>query len=465
MEKPSYDLIINVFACPTIEKYKNQILKINETWGYTAEKNGVKVLFFFGEEKTDLIGENYIYLPNVKNDHESASWKQYLGFKHIYENYNAKFIFSCGTDTFINIEKILIYLDIFKYDKKLYIGGHISTRNVDNKCINYYSGGSGFIITNKILEELYPQLDYMQNQWRIICENNLIKYLIVACDVSIAYFLANINGVENITNNYFYPCNYLGYPCHINRINIDNIITCHNMSLDDFDNFQKIVENKISNDQFIAENKISNDQLIINNKYLSLCKTPSDINEHLSTLYQLSTECNSVLELGVRGVVSSWSFINGLVSNLSNLDKKLLFLNDIQTCDISELLECTKNLSIEIKYQWINCLDLDFGDYKFDMVFIDTWHVYGQLKRELNKFSKITTKYIVMHDTTVDEYEGETIRCEFNAQQQSEESGIPLEEILKGLKPAIDEFLVNNFDWKIKKKYTNNNGLTILERI
>jgi hypothetical protein len=87
------------------------------------------------------------------------------------------------------------------------------------------------------------------------------------------------------------------------------------MSLDDFDNFQKIVENKISNDQFIAENKISNDQLIINNKYLSLCKTPSDINEHIPTLYEYSKKCESILELGVRSGVSTFATEknNGLI--------------------------------------------------------------------------------------------------------------------------------------------------------
>lgn len=38
-----------------------------------------------------------------------------------------------------------------------------------------------------------------------------------------------------------------------------------------------------------------------------------------------------------------------------------------------------------------------------------------------------------MHDTTVDEIYGETIRCYMNAEEQSIESGIPVEEINKGL--------------------------------
>jgi hypothetical protein len=90
--------------------------------------------------------------------------------------------------------------------------------------------------------------------------------------------------------------------------------------------------------------------------------------------------------------------------------------------------------------------------------------VYGQLKRELNKFSKITNKYIIMHDTTSDEIYGETLRNGWDAVKQSKESGFSIEEINKGLWPAITEFLQNNPEWYIIAQYTNNNGLTILAR-
>ena len=100
----------------------------------------------------------------------------------------------------------------------------------------------------------------------------------------------------------------------------------------------------------------------------------------------------------------------------------------------------------------------------YDITFIDTWHVYGQLKRELEKFSKITNKYIIMHDTTVDEIYGETIRCGWNAFEQSKISGFKVEEINKGLWPAVVEFLQNNPEWYVKQRFTHNNGLTILAR-
>jgi len=200
----------------------------------------------------------------------------------------------------------------------------------------------------------------------------------------------------------------------------------------------------------------------VEKKYIQLCQSRSDINEHLPTLFEYSKDCTSVFETGVRGVVSSWANAYGLLNN--NSDQKILFLNDIQECDISELLDKTKNLEINIKYKWCNNLELEL-DENFDMVFIDTWHVYGQLKRELAKFSKHTNKYIIMHDTTIDGIKGETIRKKWNAVKQSKETGIPVEEINKGLWFAVEEFLNSNSDWILEKRFTNNNGLTILKKI
>lgn len=199
--------------------------------------------------------------------------------------------------------------------------------------------------------------------------------------------------------------------------------------------------------------------------YEHLCKTPSDINEHLPTLYNYAKECESIIELGVRGVVSSWALVKGLSENNKNIKK--ILLNDIEPCNVDKLLIESKDAGVDVSCEWKNDLDLEI-DENVDMTFIDTWHVYAQLKRELDKFSKVTNKYIIMHDTTVDEWHGETMRCfggRVGAEKQSKETGFPVEEIMKGLWPAIEEFLENNPEWKMKERFTNNNGLTILERI
>lgn len=202
---------------------------------------------------------------------------------------------------------------------------------------------------------------------------------------------------------------------------------------------------------------------VVQKKYELLCTGVGsyDIFEHLPILYNYAKMCDSVFETGVRGCVSSWAFLYGLLQNTQN--KKKLFMNDITVCNIDDLYNVSKNFDIDVRYEWKNNLLLNL-DENFDITFIDTWHIYGQLKRELDKFSKITNKYIIMHDTTVDEIYGETIRCGWNAEKQSIESGFSVEEIKKGLWPAIEEFLQNNPEWYIKERYTNNNGLTILAK-
>jgi hypothetical protein len=193
-------------------------------------------------------------------------------------------------------------------------------------------------------------------------------------------------------------------------------------------------------------------------------ETPCDINEHLETLRQYASECESVLELGVRKCVSSWAFALGLLENGSS--NKTLIMNDITVCPTEHIETLANKTDLRIIPIWKNNLTLEL-EGPVDLTFIDTWHVYGQLKRELERFSPLTKRYIIMHDTTVDAEKGETLRNihKHNPEQQSKESGIPVEEILKGLWPAIAEFLEAHPEWVLHKRWSHNNGLTILKRV
>jgi beta-1,4-mannosyl-glycoprotein beta-1,4-N-acetylglucosaminyltransferase len=194
--------------------------------------------------------------------------------------------------------------------------------------------------------------------------------------------------------------------------------------------------------------------------YINRCEVSSDINEHLPVLLSYSMECESILEMGVRGLTSTYAFAYGLQQNNSSV--KTLILNDIIECDTSELLGLLNG--IELKTFWCNNLKLELNQM-VDLTFIDTWHVYGQLKRELNKFKSITKKYIILHDTVVDSVYGESIRMHHDILSQSDHTGIPFNEICRGLGPAISEFLTDNPDWIIHEQFTNNNGLTILKKV
>lgn len=245
------NIIICVYACATIPKYKNEILKIEETWGKCAADNGVKVLYFLGEEPTELIDDQkYIYLKGVNNDYLSASEKQHLGLKYIYEHVNTNFVFCCGTDTYINIQKLLLYIQKLDPNKNLYIGGHGSSRIINGKAYFFHSGGAGFILSKECLHNIYPDLSNMLLEWTNICNKSNCD-LIPACDVAISYFLQNKlqSTLEIIKeNDKIFACNYKGLcfdtqeNCCYGKVNINNILSCHKMSLNNFDEFTNILE-------------------------------------------------------------------------------------------------------------------------------------------------------------------------------------------------------------------------------
>jgi hypothetical protein len=200
----------------------------------------------------------------------------------------------------------------------------------------------------------------------------------------------------------------------------------------------------------------------VEERFARAANTRSDINEHLQTLSDLASESESVLECGVRTVVSSWAFLHGLTKN-GKAQKKLMCCDLRRSVGVNELEKVCLQNNVEFAFHAGNDLTIPMAPH--DLIFIDTWHIYGHLKRELALMHPYAKKYIALHDTEVDKIQGESIRCNFNIPQQVVESGYPIEEITKGLGPAVEEFLAAHPEWRIKAHYTNNNGLTVLERV
>ena len=99
-----------------------------------------------------------------------------------------------------------------------------------------------------------------------------------------------------------------------------------------------------------------------------------------------------------------------------------------------------------------------------DLLFIDTLHRYFQLYNELGLHAKNVKKYIILHDT---ETYGEVDEPLYAPQIPVKMSEKVIRTKAKGLKQAISDFLNTTKEgknWKIKEVFTNNNGLTVLER-
>jgi hypothetical protein len=193
--------------------------------------------------------------------------------------------------------------------------------------------------------------------------------------------------------------------------------------------------------------------------YVSKCLIPSDINEHLETLHAYARKCTSVVECGVANVVSSYALASALLGKPGHT---YTMIDPRKSHAVDPFLALCAREGINATF--IHGSDIACEPSETDMLFIDTWHVYAQLTREFAHWHAHVRKYILLHDTTVDEIHGESIRARLDTAAQSRETGYPEEEIRKGLGPAITEFLAAHPEWIMVKKYTHNNGLTVLAR-
>ena len=190
-----------------------------------------------------------------------------------------------------------------------------------------------------------------------------------------------------------------------------------------------------------------------------LTKRPSDICEHLPTLARYAAMCTHITECGVRSAISSYALASSMIGRP---ETTLIQVDPYRSAETDTFRLHCKQENINTIYHEMS--DLDCPMDPTDMLFIDTWHVYGQLKRELARWNPNVNKYIVLHDTEVDKWMGETIRCGLDAESQSREFGIPVPEIMRGLWPAVLEFLDQHPEWVVHEHYSNCNGLTVLAR-
>jgi cephalosporin hydroxylase len=168
--------------------------------------------------------------------------------------------------------------------------------------------------------------------------------------------------------------------------------------------------------------------------YKRCCITPSDIYKHLPILYKYATKCTHITEFGTRNVTSTWAFAY-------SLPEKIIFYDVINNDYIDQFLKiCTaEGVDVEFKHESTTNVRIE----ETDLLFIDTMHTYAQVKAELQNHHKVK-KYIILHDTTT-----------FG---EFDHTGVGV-----GIRPAINEFLDQNKNWKIEYETAVNNGLMVLQ--
>lgn len=179
---------------------------------------------------------------------------------------------------------------------------------------------------------------------------------------------------------------------------------------------------------------------MIEKEFASAATTPSDIHEHVPVLYELAKECDHITEMGVRTGVSTRAFLRA--------NAKLISYDIVTDQNVVNLINEAKKAGKDAEFIEADVLKIDIEET--DLLFIDTWHTYGQLKEELKRHSSKAKKYLAFHDT--------------NTYGLKNEGQDLLHPNKQGLLPAIIEFLIENKEWRFKEFRMNNNGLTVLER-
>lgn len=189
-------------------------------------------------------------------------------------------------------------------------------------------------------------------------------------------------------------------------------------------------------------------------KFNSLCSTPSDINEHLAAIKEFASECETIVELGVRIPISTFALMMGKPRTLTSVD----ILHPDHFGGGYELVLAHEYANQEgIDFAFVLNDSVSFEFEKCDLLFIDTWHTFRQLISELITHQSRVAKYIILHDTTTYAYSDE---ANWAASPEPNITG----EGKAGLWPAVEDFLEQFPNWELHKRYTHNNGLSVLKR-
>jgi GT2 family glycosyltransferase/Tfp pilus assembly protein PilF len=167
--------------------------------------------------------------------------------------------------------------------------------------------------------------------------------------------------------------------------------------------------------------------------YRSACATPSDIHSHCPILHALASECRHVTEMGTRTGISTAALLHA--------QPEKLVCYDLRRFPQVELL---KRLAGRTQFAFHQADVRTVQIEETDLLFIDTWHVYEQLREELRLHAAKVRRYIALHDTTT-----------FG--ERGEKDGH------RGLWPAVEEFLGRG-TFRLRERHAHNNGLAVLER-
>lgn len=106
-----------------------------------------------------------------------------------------------------------------------------------------------------------------------------------------------------------------------------------------------------------------------------------------------------VTEIGVRWGVSSWAFARYAAERAAAGQPAAYVASDITKKETVAQLDAAMVGCPGVAYSFVEGDDLEVPAWDTDFLFIDTWHTYKQLFRELDRWAPRTRSVLVLHDT------------------------------------------------------------------
>lgn len=146
---------------------------------------------------------------NVGEDYLSATPKQFIGLKVLYEKFpNIPWFYVSGCDAYLFAENLCDLLSNFNPQEELFIGGNFLKRTIENVEYFYPSGGSGFVLSNQLVKKLLTKIDFILENLK----QYELFYRYGACDAALGYYFLTLFGIKPVYADGFYSVAPYKYP-------------------------------------------------------------------------------------------------------------------------------------------------------------------------------------------------------------------------------------------------------------
>lgn len=187
----------------------------------------------------------------------------------------------------------------------------------------------------------------------------------------------------------------------------------------------------------------------IEDTYEWICTNPEDqrgrnsihwMAEYMPILNGVARECSHITEFGINQVVSTWAFLHARPEKLVSVDKDL-HRNPVKHTKwtsnrwLDSAIQLAREEHIEFEVIEGDTTEIDIEPT--DLLFIDTYHHYDHVKKELQRHKDKVSTYIIAHDTR----------------------------LFAGIVPALTEELIDTGEFELATECTGSAGMNIYSRI